>query len=141
MPVLNLVVPDSLGEVDECVVVTWLKREGDTVAADETMVILQASKTAIELPAPLAGQVVQILARQGDIVCKGQTLARLEVAEVTPKPVLPSVEPPAPTADPGAARASPSARRVANEHGVDLAQVTGSGAHGRITEKDVLAFV
>jgi len=141
MPVLNLVVPDSLGEVDECVVVTWLKREGDTVAADETIVILQASKTAIELPAPLAGQVIHILAQQGDIVRKGQALAQLEVAEVSPKPAPPSVEPPALTADPGAARASPIAQRVANEHGVDLSQVTGSGAHGRITEKDVLAFV
>jgi pyruvate dehydrogenase E2 component (dihydrolipoamide acetyltransferase) len=141
MAVLDVVVPDSLGEVDECVVVTWLKREGDPVAMDETLVIIQAAKTSVELPAPQAGQVTHILAQQGDVVHKGQTLAQMEVTEVIAQPARPVEQPPVPVGDSATVRSSPIARRLASEHGVDLTQVTGSGALGRITEKDVLAFV
>ncbi len=150
MPVLDLVVPASLGEVDECVVVTWLKREGDFVVGDETVVIVQTAKTAVELPAPQPGQLVRILAQPGDIVHKGQALARLEVAALASSPASrPTLSTEAaavlaaasPAHEPAAVRASPIARRLASEHGVDLALVTGSGAQGRITEKDVLAFV
>jgi pyruvate dehydrogenase E2 component (dihydrolipoamide acetyltransferase) len=140
MPILDIVVSDEIGDVDECVVVTWLKREGSAVAKDEVLLILQAEKISFELPSPAAGQVTEILAQQGEVVKKGQVLARLEVSKVveTPAPTLPAAVPLRPASE---VRASPIAKRLAREHNVDLAQVAGTGEEGRITEKDVLAFV
>src|SRR3989304_5495112 len=117
MPVLDVVVPDSLGAIDECVVVTWLKREGAPGAAAEILVILQAAKIAVELPAPQAGQGTRILAQQGDVVRKGQTLAQLETAGGIPQPARPTAQPLIPAIDSASGRASPVARRLASEHG------------------------
>ncbi len=142
MPILDIVVSDEIGDVDECVVVTWLKREGSVVAKDEVLLILQAEKISFEIPSPAAGQVTAILAQQGEVVQKGQVLARLEVTEpVETPPPTPPEPAAAPTRPAGEVRASPVAKRLAREHNVDLALVTGTGEEGRITEKDILAFV
>jgi len=143
MPILDIAIPEELGDVEECVIVTWLKKAGDSIKKDETLLIIQAEKVSYEVPAPAAGQVTEILAQQGEVATQGQVVARLE-AEATPeaKPATPAeAEPAPPPPDRREIRASPVARRLAREHNIDLAQVTGSGREGRITEKDVLAFV
>lgn len=142
MPILDIVVSEEIGDVDECVVVTWLKREGSVVAKDEVLLILQAEKISFEIPSPAAGQVTAILAQQGEVVKKGQVLAQLEVAELVEMPPAPS-EPvaAAPARPAGEVRASPVAKRLAREHNVNLALVPGTGEEGRITEKDVLIFI
>jgi pyruvate dehydrogenase E2 component (dihydrolipoamide acetyltransferase) len=145
MPILEVVVPEEIGDVEQCLVVTWLKQEQDAVEQEETLVILQAEKVSFELPAPATGQVVAILALQGEVVDKGQVLARLEVASiekvVPPGPAETMTKPFIPSPPSGEVRASPIAKRLAREHNVDLTQVTGSGGDGRITEKDLLAFI
>jgi pyruvate/2-oxoglutarate dehydrogenase complex dihydrolipoamide acyltransferase (E2) component len=144
MPTLDVMVADEIGDADECVVVTWFKREGDAVQKDEVLLILQAEKVSFEVPAPATGQVTAILAQQGEVVKKGQPLARLELTAPLETPPPASPEPATPVTPPrsaGEAKASPMAKRLAREHQLDLAQVTGSGEGGRITEKDVLAFV
>lgn len=142
MPILEVVVPDEIGEVEECLVVTWFKRAGDQINKDDPLVILQAEKIAIEVPAPATGQVTAILAQQGEVVKKGQVLARLETAGAKAPAPPPPVEAPAPAAPRrGPVRASPIARRLAREHNIDLSQVPAGGKGGRITEKDVLAFI
>lgn len=142
MPILDVVIPDEIGEVDECVVVTWLKREGSAVEKDEVLLILQAEKVSFELPSPAAGQVIAILAQQGEVVKKGQPLARLEVTErVETLPPAPPQAAAAPARPVGEVRASPVAKRLARERNVDLSLVAGTGEEGRITEKDVLVFV
>ena len=145
MPILEVVVPAEIGDVEECVIVTWLKKEGDPIAKDETLLILQAEKVAFDVPVPAAGQVAAILAQQGEVVKKGQVLAHLEVTSTKEVPVpIPAeaVTAPAPASSPtGAVRASPIAKRLARQHKIDLGQVAGSGKDGRITEKDVLAFI
>lgn len=140
MPVIDIVIPEEAGEVQECVVVTWLKREGDAVKAGEEMLILQAEKVSFEVPAPADGVIIAVLAQQGEVVERDQPLARLEVSEVAAAEAgpAPEAEPPAPARE---VRASPAARRLARERGLDLAQVPGSGEDGRITEKDVLAWL
>ncbi|MBI1880560.1 MAG: 2-oxo acid dehydrogenase subunit E2 [Chloroflexi bacterium] len=141
MPILDVVVPEEIGDAEECVVVTWLKREGDAIQQDEVLLILQAEKISFEIPTPAAGQVTAILAQQGEVVKKGQVVARLEVTalvETPPTPSEPAAVPARPVAE---VRASPIAKRLARERNVDLALVTGTGEDGRITEKDVLAFV
>ncbi|NMC79663.1 MAG: 2-oxo acid dehydrogenase subunit E2, partial [Chloroflexi bacterium] len=147
MPNLDILIPDELGDVEECVVVTWLKRVGDPIKKGETLVVLQAAKVAYDYPSPSDGTVMEILAQQGEVVNKQQVLARLEVGAAGAKPAPPpeaAAPAPAPTRAPakaGEVLASPLAKRVAREHQVDITQVPGSGAGGRISEKDVLAYV
>jgi pyruvate dehydrogenase E2 component (dihydrolipoamide acetyltransferase) len=145
MPTLEVLVPEEIGGVEECVVVTWLKRAGDPVRQGELLLVLQAEKVSIEVATPAAGKVVAILAQQGEVVKKGQVLAQLEVTVLEeappPAPAEPVAEATAPPRLVREVRASPIAKRLAREHKVDLALLTGSGAGGRVTEKDVLAFV
>jgi pyruvate dehydrogenase E2 component (dihydrolipoamide acetyltransferase) len=141
MPILDIIVPDEIGDVDECVVVTWLKREGSAVEKDEVLLILQAEKISFELPSPAAGQVTAILVQQGEVVKKGQPLARLEITKLVETPPAPPEAAAVPIRSTGEVRASPVAKRLAREHNVDLALVAGTGEEGRITEKDVLGFV
>ncbi|HAF61187.1 MAG TPA: hypothetical protein DCK95_02545 [Anaerolineaceae bacterium] len=143
MPYLDILIPDEMGEVEECVVVTWLKRVDDPVKKGEVLLVLQAAKVAYDYPAPADGKVVEILAQQGDVVNKHQVLARMEVEKTEDTESAYQLEqevPPAP-AKITEIMASPLARRVARENQVDLAQVTGSGEGGRISKEDVLAYL
>ncbi|NMB90359.1 MAG: 2-oxo acid dehydrogenase subunit E2 [Chloroflexi bacterium] len=150
MPYAEIKIPDEMGEVDEWVVVTWLKQVGDRVQKDEVLLVLQAAKVSYDYPAPADGKVAEILAAQGEVVNKQQVLARLEVETSPPAETAPAGEQtasPSPAGAPesprraGGALVSPLARRVARENQVDLAQVTGSGPGGRISDKDVLAYI
>jgi len=146
MPILDIVIPEDIGDVEECVIVTWLKKEGDNINKDDTLLIIQAEKVSFDVPAPASGRVAALLAEQGEVVKRGQVVARLEATALTeaqsPAPAE-TVANPAAAPPPSAreVRASPVAKRLAREHNIDLAQVSGSGGGGRITEKDVLAFV
>jgi pyruvate dehydrogenase E2 component (dihydrolipoamide acetyltransferase) len=143
MPTLEFVVPAELGGAQECLLVTWLKQEGAPVKQDDPLVILQAEKISIEVPAPTDGVMGSILAKQGDVVALGQVLAYIEVQALPQQhPVAPVEVIPATPAPPAAeVRASPIAKRLAREHGIDLVQVWGTGEGGRITERDVQAVV
>ena len=146
MPLLDVMVPEDIGETEEeCVVVTWLKKEGDLVKKGETLLILQVAKVSYDVPAPATGKLVTILARQGEVVKHGQPLARLDVeAREAAPPSAPAERAAVTSASQPSiheVKASPLAKRLAREHKVDLTQVRGSGSGGRITEKDVLAFI
>jgi pyruvate dehydrogenase E2 component (dihydrolipoamide acetyltransferase) len=75
---VNLYIPETIGDADQCVVVTWFKREGDEIKIDDTLLELQVAKAAIDVPSPVNGRLVKILAKQGDVVDRGQVLAYLE---------------------------------------------------------------
>jgi pyruvate dehydrogenase E2 component (dihydrolipoamide acetyltransferase) len=142
MPYLDILIPDELGEVEEYVVVTWLKRVGDRVKKDEIMLVLQAAKVAYDFPAPADGKVVEILTQQGDVVNKQQVLARLEVGKAEDVESSPQGEQAAPpTPESPQVKATPVAMRMAADHGVNLDLVSGSGPNGWITEKDVQAYL
>lgn len=147
MPSIQIFVPDDDIGADEVVVVTWLKREGDSVTEGEELVIIQAEKISIEIPAPATGTLTSILVPQGEVAQLSQPLAELAVStvEVSP-PTEPAAEPVSVSAAAVSAparevRASPIAKRLARQHGIDLSQITGSGKEGRITEKDLQAFI
>jgi len=145
MSSLDVMVPEDIGEDDECVVVTWLKREGDLVEKGEDLLILQVAKVSYDVPAPASGKLATILVQPGEIVRHDQPLARLEVSVAEAGHPLEQAEqrttPTEKVQPAGGVHASPVAKRLAREHGVDLAQVPGTGREGRITEKDVLAFI
>ena len=117
--------PD-LGEgLTEGEIARWLVAEGDHVAEDQPLVEIQTDKTTVEIPSPAAGEVTKIHVAEGEVVPVGTVL------------VVIGGEAEAPAAAPERIQATPLVRKVAQELGVDLAQVTGTGPGGRITDDDV----
>jgi 2-oxoisovalerate dehydrogenase E2 component (dihydrolipoyl transacylase) len=140
---VNLVMP-QLGEtVTEGTITRWLKQVGDWVGKYEPVVEVNTDKVDVEVPAPEAGYVREILVSEGMTVAVGEVLAVLEEAEAGAKAEPAPAPATAETAEVGAprARATPRVRKFARDHGVDLERVTGSGPGGRITEEDVQAFL
>lgn len=130
-----------IGEtVTEGIVERWLKRPGETVRKFEPLVEINTDKVNVELPSPFSGVLVEILAPEGATVPVGGPLALIELAEgeelARAEPLAPP-EPSAPPAPQGPRRATPRVRRLAEELGVDIGLVAGTGPGGRITEEDV----
>ena len=157
------VVLPALGEsVTEGTVVRWLKAVGDTVAADEPLLEISTDKVDTEIPAPVAGTLIEITAGDDSTVEVGGQLGLIATgaaapaapAPAAPAPVAAAPAPVAPVAAvpaPAASVAVPAAvdnsdsyvtplvRRLAAQNGVDLSTITGSGVGGRIRKQDVLA--
>ncbi|MEY2732987.1 MAG: dihydrolipoamide acyltransferase [Gemmatimonadota bacterium] len=151
-----------LGEsITEATISRWRKREGEAVAIGETLVELETDKITVEVPALNAGVLTKVLKQEGEVVQLAETLAELDetatagTAAPAPSPAA-APAPPAPTTAPAAApvptsapaaapaaevRAAPSAARLAAEHGVNLAAVTGTGRGGVVSKPDVIAHV
>jgi pyruvate/2-oxoglutarate dehydrogenase complex dihydrolipoamide acyltransferase (E2) component len=128
--------PD-LGEgLTEGEVARWHVAEGQEVAEDDPLVDIQTDKATVEIPSPYAGTVLKVLVAEGDVVPVGTELVVIGApGESAPAPETRSV-PEVPTAR---VQATPVVRRIAQDLGVDLAIVPGSGPGGRITEEDVRA--
>ena len=137
--------PD-LGEgLTEGEIARWLVTEGQELAEDDPLVEIATDKTTVEIPSPAAGTVTKILVAEGEVVPVGTVLVVIggdgaEPAAV-PAPERQAAPATAPSqavgAAPGRVQATPVVRRVAQELGVDLAQLSGTGPNGRITEDDV----
>ena len=144
----------QLGEsIVEATVGQWIKREGDSVEAGETVVSLETDKVNMEVAAPQAGILQSIRRREGDTVAIGETLAMVGeptgAAASTPSANgrartrtveannAPAAQPTATQSVHEPPQATPLARRIANEHGIDLAQAQGTGPGGRVTQDDV----
>ena len=149
----------TLGEsVTEATIGKWFKKPGDAVAVDEPLVELETDKVTIEVPAPAAGVLGVIAAKDGDTVAVGAVLGRIEEgagaaparaapAKTAPTARVPPAPPPQTTSpSPAAARPSdaplaPSVRRLSVESGVDAAAVAGTGKDDRVTKGDMLAAI
>jgi pyruvate dehydrogenase E2 component (dihydrolipoamide acetyltransferase) len=126
--------PD-LGEgLTEGEIARWLVAEGDEVAEDQPLVEIQTDKTTVEIPSPAAGKVAQIMVEEGKVVPVGTVLVVIGADGAVQE--KPSPAPASGTAE-TKVRATPLVRRLAQELGVELATVQGTGAQGRITEADV----
>jgi pyruvate dehydrogenase E2 component (dihydrolipoamide acetyltransferase) len=138
--------PD-LGEgLTEGEVARWLVAEGQEVAEDDPLVEIQTDKATVEIPSPFAGTVLQILVAEGEVAPVGAVLVVIGEAgeEVSGDSGAAAAPAAGATAVPSAAPASrvsatPLVRKVAQELGVDLATITGTGPGGRITDEDVRA--
>ena len=155
----------QLGEaITEGTITQWFKRVGDHVALDEPLYEVSTDKVDSEVPSPVAGVLVEIVANEGVVVQVGDLLARFEIDEGAAAPAAPAVtatvaSAPAPKADPpprpepaaptvpvapsgGSSRLlSPVVRSLLADNGVDSARVTGTGVGGRITRADVENFL
>jgi len=140
--------PD-LGEgLTEGEVSRWLVSEGDEVAEDQPLVEIQTDKTTVEIPSPAAGKVAQILVEEGKVVPVGTILVVIGEDGAAPKAGASPKKGDEPKKDTsvslapgpvqgGRVRATPLVRRQAQELGVDLETLTGTGPQGRVTEADV----
>jgi len=144
---LELKVPEVGESITEVMIGTWKKQEGDTVAADDSLVEIESDKATVELPAPTAGRVTKILKASGEKARVGEVIGYLEPAaagaatapapqpSVAPAAATPAAASPAPA---GPARVMPAAARVLGEAGVSAAAVSGTGPGGRITKTDAV---
>jgi pyruvate/2-oxoglutarate dehydrogenase complex dihydrolipoamide acyltransferase (E2) component len=144
--------PD-LGEgLTEGEVARWLVREGQDVAEDDPLVEIQTDKTTVEIPSPAGGVVSRILVEEGQVVPVGTVLVvigsdgashpaaapdRARTDASVPAASRGQTPGPGPKGQGGRARATPLVRRVAQELGVELDSVAGTGPGGRVTEDDV----
>ena len=150
----EILVP-ALGEsVTEATIGKWFKKPGDAVAVDEPLVELETDKVTIEVPAPAAGVLADIAAKDGDTVAVGTLLGQIKEgvapaakaapAATSPTPSQPQPAPPlqaAPAAKSADAPLAPSVRKLAAESGIDAASVAGTGKDGRVSKGDMLAAI
>jgi len=121
-------------------VLNWLKRPGDTVRKGEPLVEIETDKVTTEIEAPASGILHEVTARPGDVVPVGRTIALIVEEAGAGVPLVQAAAPLAGAAVSAAAvGASPLARKIAEEHGVDLARVKAVG--GKIQKADVLAYI
>jgi 2-oxoglutarate dehydrogenase E2 component (dihydrolipoamide succinyltransferase) len=167
---VDVVMPQMGVSVSEGTVTKWNKQVGDQIEADETLLEISTDKVDTEVPSPASGVVSEILVEEGATVEVGTVLARIggEVGAAAPAatPAAPTPEPatqaaadeseaaasevaeplpppPAPVAasENGKSFVSPVVARIASEHGIDPSQVPGTGSGGRVTKKDIQAFI
>jgi 2-oxoglutarate dehydrogenase E2 component (dihydrolipoamide succinyltransferase) len=144
----------TLGEsVTEATIGRWFKKAGDAVAVDEPLVELETDKVTIEVPAPSAGTLGEIIAKDGQTVAVGALLGQINegaagAARPAAAPSRPAAPPPpaaaaaaAPKAPPVDAPLAPSVRKLSAESGIEASTVPGSGKDGRVTKGDMLAAI
>jgi 2-oxoisovalerate dehydrogenase E2 component (dihydrolipoyl transacylase) len=148
----------QLGEtVTEGTVAHWLKRPGDAIEKYEAFVEVSTDKVNAEVPSPVAGILRELIVQEGETVPTGAPIAVIDEVGAIPAAAVPApaaqvdgpvvVAPlaPAPVASANGSahhngsRVSPAVRRLAREHAIDLAALTGTGSNGRITADDVIA--
>ena len=134
----------TLGEsISEATVGKWFKQRGDAVKADEPVVELETDKVTLEVNAPAAGVLTEILAETGQTVAVGALLGGLSpTAEAVAAAAIASAASAAPPPKAVAATATPpapSAAKIASERGLDLTTVAGSGKRGQVLKGDALA--
>jgi 2-oxoglutarate dehydrogenase E2 component (dihydrolipoamide succinyltransferase) len=160
MPI-ELKVPEVGESITDVQIGEWLKGVGDAVERDETIVMIETDKVTVELPAPSAGVISQIIVEQGVDATVGQVIGLLEEGAAMPAraPASPSASPApgpaqpepaaaegdgpeqldaAPASATGYARVMPSARRALRERGLTVDDVTPTGPGGRVLKEDVL---
>jgi 2-oxoglutarate dehydrogenase E2 component (dihydrolipoamide succinyltransferase) len=148
----------TLGEsVTEATIGRWFKKAGDAVAVDEPLVELETDKVTIEVPAPSAGVLGEISAKDGETVAVGALLGQIndgaagaaarpaaapaKAAAPAPAAAAPAAAAAAPRTAQADAPLAPSVRKISAESGIDAATVPGSGKDGRVTKGDMLAAI
>jgi len=142
---IEVKVPQLSESVAEATLVSWHKNVGDAVARDENLIDIETDKVVLELPAPAAGVLVEVVKGNGDTVVSGELIAKIDteakaaaaapVAQTAAQPAAVAAAKPAPAA---AAGMGPAARKALAEKGIDAGVVQGTGPGGRVTKADVL---
>jgi pyruvate dehydrogenase E2 component (dihydrolipoamide acetyltransferase) len=167
----EVVMPQMGESIAEGTIVRWIKKVGDTIDRDEPLFEISTDKVDAEIPSPDAGVLLEIKAQEGETVAVNSVVALIGSAGERPRPIgveaAPSVAGAAPEGGEGSAlasyahvspatvspstgitladlrrhRSSPVVRNIAKQHGVDIAKLNGTGISGRVTKRDILAFL
>ena len=141
--IVEVNVPVFAESITEGTLLAWHKKIGEAVARDEILVDIETDKVVLEVPAPQAGVLLEIIVNEGDTVTSQQVLAKIdtEAAAVSAAPTqaAPAAEAAAPAAASNAQAgvAMPAAAKLAAEKGVDVGSIQGSGRDGRVLKEDV----
>ena len=153
MALIDVVVPQLSESVAEATLLTWHKAVGASVARDENLIDVETDKVVLELPAPAAGVLVEIIVADGALVTSGQLIAKIdtEATAAAGAPIeAPAVAAPAPVATQAAVAttapasnssvgtAMPAAAKILAEKGISASDVAGTGKDGRVTKGDAL---
>ncbi len=152
MAIIEVKVPQLSESVAEATLLSWKKRLGEAVSADEILIEIETDKVVLEVPAPSAGVIVQLVKNDGDTVGSDEVIAKIDTegqAQVSPLEIKAAPAPaPAPAAAPavstGGAKsdvAMPAAAKLMADNNLSAAQVGGTGKDGRITKGDVLGAI
>ncbi|MEZ2721808.1 2-oxoglutarate dehydrogenase complex dihydrolipoyllysine-residue succinyltransferase [Paenalcaligenes hominis] len=147
MAIIEILVPELSESVSEATLLEWKKQPGDAVDQDEILIDVETDKVVLEVPAPSAGVLVEIVKGDGSTVTSGEVLARIdtEAKAAAPAQAAAPEETPAAASAPAAApaasvtAASPAASKILAEKGVEVADVAGTGRDGRVTKADAVA--
>ena len=156
MAIIEVKIPQLSESVAEATLLQWKKKPGDAVAMDEILIEVETDKVVLEVPAPAAGVLAEIVVGDGGTVVADQLIARIDTEAVAG--ATPAAPAPAPVAAPAAAPvaaasapasapaakagvAMPAAAKIMADQGLSAGSVAGSGKDGRITKGDVLAAV
>ncbi|TSE35840.1 2-oxoglutarate dehydrogenase complex dihydrolipoyllysine-residue succinyltransferase [Tepidimonas charontis] len=155
MAIVEVKVPQLSESVAEATLLQWKKKPGEPVAADEILIEIETDKVVLEVPAPAAGVLSEIVVGDGGTVVSEQVIARIDttgkaaataaaaapVAASTAVAAPATAPAPAPATVAAAAIAMPAAAKLMADHGLAPGSVAGTGKDGRITKGDVLAAV
>mgnify|MGYP000430096111 CR=1 FL=1 len=144
MALFEVKVPQLSESVAEATLLQWKKKPGEAVAQDEILIEIETDKVVLEVPAPSAGVLSEIIVADGGTVVAEQVIAKIDsegkaTVAAAPKAAAPASAP-APAAVKGAI-AAPSAAKLMAENNLNAAQVSGTGRDGRVTKGDVLNTV
>ena len=145
MAIVEVKVPQLSESVAEATLLQWKKKPGEAVALDEILVEIETDKVVLEVPAPAAGVMAQIVKNDGESCTSDEVIAKIDTeasAQVTSQEVKPAPQATAPAAAPAAAGkgdvAMPAAAKLLAENNLSAASVPGTGKDGRVTKGDVL---
>ena len=151
MAIFEVKVPQLSESVAEATLLQWKKKVGDAVAQDEILIEIETDKVVLEVPAPSAGVLTEVLVGDGGTVVAEQLIGKIDSTAVAsaapvaaPKAAAPAAKPaaaPASRSSSAAPAAAPSAAKLMAESNLNVGQVAGSGRDGRITKGDVLNAV
>jgi len=146
MAIVEVKVPQLSESVAEATLLQWKKKVGDSVAIDEILIDVETDKVVLEVPAPAAGVLVELVAADGATVAAEQLIARIDTegltsAAVTASPVAAVAASATVPSNPKAVIAMPAAAKLMADNQLGAGSVAGSGKDGRVTKGDVLAAV
>jgi len=148
MAIFEVKVPQLSESVAEATLLQWKKKVGDAVAQDEILIEIETDKVVLEVPAPSAGVLTEVLVGDGGTVVAEQLIGKIDSTAVAsaapvaaPKAATPAAKPAASSTSSAAPASAPSAAKLMAESNLSSDQVAGSGRDGRITKGDVLNAV